>query len=124
MSVSGTHDIAASGVRGANALTTVAPNSKALPRFFKIFFAIFFDTLSPFSPGFLKKSPRSAACIVLSEIVIDCFLFYNEQCPINTLLPLEVISPTIFVKADLCFPPTQLPRFEFVESSFIASDFD
>ena len=62
------------GLRNENAVPTFAPISRALPGFFKRFFAIFFDTLSPFLPKFLKKSPKSTATIVLSETLRDVFL--------------------------------------------------
>ena len=82
-------------------------NSEALPGFFITLIANFLPALAELLPEFLKKLPNPFAT-VLSETVTDFVLFHNEQCPINTLLTLEVISPRIFVVPDLYFPPTQL----------------
>ena len=51
-----------------------AVTSKARPGFLKTFFAIFFDTFSPFLAKFLKNSPKPSATFVLSETVTDFFL--------------------------------------------------
>ena len=72
-------DIAVLALRDANALTRIAPISKALPGFFKTFFAIFLEAINHFLPRFLKNSPRPSTCIVLSPTVIDFFLLQIEQ---------------------------------------------
>ena len=45
----------------AAAVARFAVISNAREGFFKTFFAIFFNILSPFLPRFLKKSPRPSA---------------------------------------------------------------
>ena len=61
--------------REAAAVAIFAVKSNALPGLLKTFFASFFDTLSPFLPRFLKKSPRLSAFIVSSLTVIDFFCY-------------------------------------------------
>ena len=79
MLASGNDNEAAFGLRDANAVPTFAPVPRVLPGFFKTFFGTFFDTFSPFSPSFLKKSPKFFAGIVLSLPVIDFSLLQIEQ---------------------------------------------
>ena len=59
--------------REAAAVAIFAVKSKALRGLLKTFIAIFSQTLSPFLPRFLKKSPRRSAFIVSSLTVIDFF---------------------------------------------------
>ena len=70
-----------------------AVKSKALPGLLITFFANFLPAFAEIFPKFLKKLPNPSALIVLSETVKDFFLLQTEQYPINTLLPLEVLSP-------------------------------
>ena len=53
--------------------------SNAHEGFFKTIFAIFFGTLSPLLPKFLKNSRRHAAKSVLSLTVVDFFQLPIEQ---------------------------------------------
>ena len=63
--------------REAAAVANFAVKSKDRGRLLNTFFAIFFDTLSPFLPRFLKRSPRSSDFFVFSETVIDFFSITN-----------------------------------------------
>ena len=67
--------------------------------------AIFSDTMNPILPKDMKKSPKISTAIVLLLTVIGFFLLHVKQQPINTLLPSEVKSSTIFVVAGLCRLP-------------------
>ena len=80
---SGNVDGACLGIIEATALSTFAVMSKARLGLFITFFAIFFETLSPFLPRFSKKLPSLLACIVLSLTVIY-FLYYKSN--INQLI--------------------------------------
>ena len=93
------------------AVAIFAVKSKAPPELDRTSYAIFFDTFSPILPKFLKKSPKPSAFIVLSESVIDFFLWQLEQKPIITSLPFEVILPLIFNVLVLCRPPTKYEPF-------------
>ena len=97
----------------ANELAMFALITNALPGFCKTFFAIVFDAWSPFLPKSLKKSPNYAASLMLSLTVIDFFRLHNERNNITkvvnvTLLPSEVLWPTMLVVAVRCLPPTQI----------------
>ena len=96
---SGNVDKAASGFLEAAAVAMFALISMARPGFFKTFFAIFFDTLSPFSSEFLIKLPRPSACIVSSLTVIDFFPLQIELCATNKLIS----PPVLFIECyDFC----------------------
>ena len=74
---SGNDDRACLEFRKTAAVAIFAVKSKAPPGLLNTFFAIFFDTISPFLGKFGKKSPRPSAFTVLSLTVID-FVFYYE----------------------------------------------
>ena len=76
---SGTNDRAALGLKEAKAVPTFVPISKNLAGNFRKKLAIVFDTLSPFTPKFLKKSLRSSSCNVSAETVLDFFLLHIEE---------------------------------------------
>ena len=80
--------------------------SKFLPGFIDTLVVNFSQASAELLRNFLRKLSNLFACIVLREAVRHFFLLHFEQYPINTLLPLKVISPTFFVVADLCLPPT------------------
>ena len=86
-------DKACLGFLEASELATFAEKSKDRHGFSNTFSAMLFDTLSPFSPKFLKKSLNPLTFLVLPLTVVHFFLLQSEQKPINTLLLSEVNSP-------------------------------